>query len=66
MKSTKKRSADRRATSSSGLSFKRETIRNLSEEEARRVVGGARCTSDSCLGRTCPNSVCTITVDTTL
>jgi hypothetical protein len=49
-----------------GLSFKRETIRSLSDAESKQVMGGMRCTSDSCLGNTCPNSVCTITIDQTL
>ncbi|HEU4730812.1 MAG TPA: class I lanthipeptide [Kofleriaceae bacterium] len=57
------RKQDKRAK---GLSFKRETIRSLSDAESKQVLGGMRCTSDSCLGNTCPNSVCTITVDTTL
>jgi hypothetical protein len=64
MKSTVK-SSDKRAAKSSGLSFKRETIRNLSDAESKRVVGGMVC-QGSCHGQTCPNSVCTITLDSTL
>jgi hypothetical protein len=48
-----------------GLSFKRETIRSLSESETKLVQGGRICLG-SCHGETCPNSVCTITVDQTL
>jgi hypothetical protein len=62
-KTNKKHSA--RETSGS-LSFKRETVRNLSADEIRQTAGGRICLPDSCGPRTCPNSVCTITVDSTL
>jgi len=51
----------------SGLHVKRETIRCLTAAESRRVIGGMRCTLDSCVGITCnPASVCTITEDPTM
>ncbi|HSR96026.1 MAG TPA: hypothetical protein VLM79_03095 [Kofleriaceae bacterium] len=53
-------------TKGSKLSFKRETVRTLSANEAAHVVGGRMCLPDSCRPPTCPNSVCTITVDSTL
>ncbi|HET7504907.1 MAG TPA: class I lanthipeptide [Kofleriaceae bacterium] len=60
------RKSKKQAGSDRGLSFRRETIRSLTDAESKQVLGGMRCTSESCLGQTCPNSVCTITVDTTL
>jgi hypothetical protein len=48
------------------LSFRRETIRTLSADESARVLGGRICLPDSCGGRTCPATVCTITVDETM
>jgi len=55
------------STSQSGaLSFKRETVRNLSPDEVRQAAGGMTCLPDSCRAPTCPRSVCTITVDETL
>ena len=55
------------STSQAGaLSFKRETVRNLSADEVRQAAGGMTCLPDSCRGATCPRSVCTITVDQTL
>lgn len=53
-----------RAGRPSGLTFRRERIRNLTESESRQVVGGMRCTSDS--GSCPPTTVCTITEDTAL
>jgi hypothetical protein len=53
-------------TKGSKLSFKRETVRTLSADEAAQIVGGKPCLPDSCGGRTCPGSVCTITIDETL
>ena len=50
----------------SKLSFKRETVRTLSADEAARIVGGRMCLPDSCRPPTCPATVCTITVDETL
>jgi hypothetical protein len=50
----------------STLSFKRETVRTLTADEIRNVAGGRICLPDSCQSPTCPRSVCTITVDTTL
>ncbi|HEU4727436.1 MAG TPA: hypothetical protein VFT22_06100 [Kofleriaceae bacterium] len=49
-----------------GLSFKRETIRSLSAAETKRVQGGRICLPDSCQTVTCPESVCTITIDQTI
>lgn len=54
-----------RRTAADKLSFKRETVRSLSEADVKKAVGGRTCIT-SCRGATCPNSVCTITVDTTL
>jgi hypothetical protein len=48
------------------LSFRRETIRTLSPDESARVLGGRICLPDSCGPRSCPASVCTITVDETM
>jgi hypothetical protein len=62
----KPKSGNRSGAKSGGLAFKRETIRTLSPAEAKQIVGGRPCLPDSCQGLTCPNSVCTITVDTTL
>ena len=53
-------------TTGSKLSFKRETVRTLSANEAARIVGGRMCLPESCRPPTCPRSVCTITVDETL
>ena len=39
-------------TKGSKLSFKRETVRALSADEAARIVGGRICLPDSCGGRT--------------
>jgi|KBSSwiStaDraftv2_1062776.scaffolds.fasta_scaffold1018277_1 hypothetical protein len=61
-KKTKKNSD----TKGTRLSFRRETIRTMSPDESARVVGGRICLPESCGGRTCPASVCTITVDETL
>jgi hypothetical protein len=50
-----------------GLAFRHETIRTLTPAESTRVLGGMRCSDDrSCLGDSCPNSVCTITLDRTI
>jgi len=62
----KAKSGNRSGAPSGGLAFKRETIRTLSAAEARQIVGGRMCLPESCRGETCPNSVCTITVDKTL
>jgi hypothetical protein len=62
----KAKSGNRSGAASGGLAFKRETIRTLSAAEARQIVGGRMCLPQSCQGETCPNSVCTITVDKTL
>jgi hypothetical protein len=62
----KKSKRNDRSARSSGLSIKRETIRTLSATESALVAGGMRCQNDSCVGQTCPNSVCTITLDKTL
>ena len=62
----KKTKKNNRETKGSRLSFKRETIRALSADESEMVLGGRICLPDSCGGRTCPNSVCTITVDETM
>jgi hypothetical protein len=62
----KPKSGNRSGAKSSGLAFKRETIRTLSQAEARQIAGGRPCLPDSCRAPTCPGSVCTITVDTTL
>lgn len=56
----------KRTSKNSGLSIKRETIRTMTPAETRDIVGGKPCTSESCQGHTCPNTVCTITVDETL
>ncbi len=64
MKKTRQNTNDQRATRSSGLTFKREMIRNLTEPESRRVVGGRPCAGDS--GSCPPTTVCTITEDTAL
>jgi hypothetical protein len=61
----KKAKRDRRGAKAEKLSFKRETIRSMSEAESKRVAGGRICVG-SCQAPTCPRSVCTITVDTTL
>jgi len=68
---TKERTMNKKAksnqqTKGSKLSFKRETVRTLSAQEAAHVVGGKPCLPDSCRLPTCPRSVCTITVDPTL
>ena len=68
---TKERTMNKKAksnqqTKGSKLSFKRETVRTLSANEAARIVGGRMCLPDSCRPPTCPNTVCTITVDETL
>jgi hypothetical protein len=55
-----------RNNSSTNLSFKRETVRTLTADEIRNAAGGRMCLPDSCRAPTCPRSVCTITVDTTL
>ena len=62
----KKAKRNNGATKGSKLSFKRETVRTLSADEATRIVGGKMCLPDSCRPPTCPRSVCTITVDPTL
>jgi len=62
----KKTKRNNSATKGSKLSFRRETIRTLSADESAMVLGGRICLPDSCGGRTCPASVCTITVDETL
>lgn len=62
-KKTKKQD---RETKRGKLSFRRETIRTLSADESARVLGGKMCLPGSCGGRTCPATVCTITVDETL
>ena len=43
-----------------------ETVRSLTADEVRDAAGGRICLPDSCGGQTCPRSVCTITVDSTL
>lgn len=53
-------------TKGSKLSFRRETVRTLSADEAAQIAGGKPCLPDSCRLPTCPRSVCTITVDETL
>jgi hypothetical protein len=53
-------------TKGSKLSFKRETVRTLSADEAAQIAGGRTCQPDSCRPPTCPRTVCTITVDPTL
>lgn len=53
-------------TNAGKLSFHRETIRSLTADQSARVLGGRICLPDSCGPRTCPNTVCTITVDETL
>ena len=55
--------ATKRTTKTSGLAIKRETIRTMTPAETQNIIGGARCTSESCLRGTCPNTVCTITAD---
>ena len=62
----KKAKKNNRRTTGSKLSFKRETLRTLSADESARVLGGKMCLPDSCGARTCPATVCTITVDETL
>ena len=57
---------NRSATVAGGLSFKRETVRRLTASEAKQIAGGRICQSESCLGDSCPNSVCTITLDKTI
>jgi hypothetical protein len=49
-----------------GLHLKRETIRRLNATESAQVLGGMRCTLNSCNLNTCPGSVCTISEDPTL
>jgi len=53
-------------TKGSKLSFKRETVRTLSADEAAQIAGGKPCLPDSCRPPTCQGTVCTITVDETL
>jgi hypothetical protein len=53
-------------TKASKLSFKRETVRTLSADEAAQIVGGKPCQPESCRPPTCQGTVCTITVDETL
>jgi hypothetical protein len=62
----KKAKRNNGTTKGSKLSFKRETVRTLSSDEAARVVGGRICLPDSCHPPTYPRTVCTITVDPTL
>ena len=62
----KKAKKNNRETKGGKLSFKRETLRTLSADESARVLGGKMCLPGSCGGRTCPATVCTITVDETL
>ncbi len=62
----KKATKKSQRTAADKLSFKRETVRSLSAAEVQRAVGGRTCLPDSCRAPTCPGSVCTITVDTTL
>jgi hypothetical protein len=64
MKKARQNTNNLRAERPSGLTFKREMIRNLTEPESRRVVGGRPCNSDS--GSCPPTTVCTITLDSTL
>jgi hypothetical protein len=62
----KKAKKNHSETKAGRLSFRRETIRTLSARESARVQGGRICLPESCGGRTCPGSVCTITVDETM
>lgn len=62
----KKTKKTNRETKGGRLSFRRETIRTLSADEAAGILGGKMCLPGSCGGRTCPATVCTITVDETL
>jgi hypothetical protein len=63
----KKSNSNRRDPKANGLSIKRETIRTLSPAESALIAGGQKCRSpDSCVGGSCPNSVCTITLDKTI
>lgn len=62
----KAKSGNRSGAKSGGLAFKRETIRTLSPAEVKQIVGGRNCLPESCRQPTCPESVCTITLDQTI
>lgn len=63
----KARSGNRSQAKAGRLSFNRETIRILSVAESRAIVGGRNCApAESCGGDSCPESVCTITLDRTI
>lgn len=62
----KPKSGNRSGAKSGGLAFKRETIRTLSAAEVKQIAGGRPCLPESCQQPTCPESVCTITIDKTI
>lgn len=63
----KARSGNQSEAKAGRLSFRRETIRILSVAESRKIVGGMICAPlESCGGDSCPESLCTITLDRTI